>query len=65
MFTFILNSSNGRHAVIAVAHKVDEETLQKIANQVKDRFGLTYDPITGKISDPEIILSISDVPLLK
>lgn len=48
-----------------LAHKVDEETLQKIANQVKDRFGLTYDPITGKTSDPEIILSISDVPLLK
>ena len=74
MFTFILNSSNllqdkkgtiGHYAVIAVAHEVNEENLQKVADQVKERFGLTLDTMTGTTSDPETFLTISTTTLLK
>ena len=64
MFTFLLNivvphsNKNGTAYthIIAVANELNEEILQKVANRVKERFGVTLNINNGKTSNPNVFL---------
>jgi hypothetical protein len=73
MFTFILNiiyiplSGKNKTAythIIAVSKDLNDKILQKVADRVKENFGVTLNINNGKTSNPNVFLQIEDVDVL-
>ena len=57
------NGTVGHYKVIATSCTISNN-LQRVADKVKEEFGLTLDITNGTTSDPETFLSIENVPFL-
>ena len=73
MFTFILNilyipfSGKNETAyahIIAVSKDLNDQIMQKVADRVKEDFGVTLNINNGKTSNPTIFLQIEYVDVL-
>lgn len=73
MFTFILNiidiplsGKNGTAYthIIAVSKDLNDKILQKVADRVKENFGVTLNINNGKTSNPNVFLQIENVDIL-
>lgn len=73
MFIFILNSINiplsckgniSYTHIIATSRSVNGKILQKVADRVKERFGVTLNTNNGSTSDPDVFLCIENVDFL-
>lgn len=73
MFIFILNiidiplsGKNGTAYthIIAVSKDLNDKILQKVADRVKENFGVTLNINNGKTSNPNVFLQIEDVDVL-
>ena len=69
MFTFILNIlyiQNGTTYahIIAVSKDLNDQIMQKVADRVKEDFGVTLNINNGKTSNPNVFLQISYVDVL-
>mgnify|MGYP000978614320 CR=1 FL=1 len=73
MFIFVINSINiplstkGNTSythIIAASKDLNDKILQKVADRVKTKFGVTLNPNNGSTSDPDVFLHIEDVDIL-
>lgn len=73
MFTFILNilyiPSSGKNKttyahIIAVSKDLNDQIMQKVADRVKEDFGVHLNINNGKTSNPNVFLQIENVDVL-
>lgn len=73
MFIFIINSINiplsckGNTSythLIAASKDLNDKILQKVADRVKERFGVVLNTNNGSTSDPDVFMRIEDVEIL-
>lgn len=69
MFTFILNILHIQNEttyahIIAVSKNLNDQIMQKVADRVKEDFGVTLNINNGKTSNPNVFLQIEDVDVL-
>lgn len=50
--------------LIAASKDLNDEILQKVADRVKENFGVTLNINNGKTSNPNVFLQIEDVDVL-
>lgn len=50
--------------LIAVSKDLDDKILQKVADRIKERFGIVINTNNGKTSNPNVFLQIEDVDVL-
>ena len=69
MFTFIFNilyiQNETTYAhIIAVSKDLNDQIMQKVADRVKEDFGVTLNINNGKTSNPTVFLQIEYVDVL-
>ena len=69
MFTFMLNIIYGKNEtaythIITVSKDLNDKILQKVADRIKERFGVVLNTNNGSTSNPNVFLHIEDVDVL-
>lgn len=70
MFIFTLNILRSCKDDISYTHSIaaskdlNDKILQKVADRVKENFGVTLNINNGKTSNPNVFLQIEDVDIL-